>query len=282
MVGSTKHSRRNDVLCVVCSAWNPDTSAFCSRCRVPLDTSGSVDIERLRTVVEELSEQQRKDRTRSRLIRVGLVLAVVLAIVGWRTFDYLGTVRFMGPPALAISAAVLVVFNPAISPALAKEEPPVGGQPKPFKVPEVDMVFTSPPYFNREAYGEDEKQSYKKFPGYDQWKEGYLQPTLQTAVEYLRPGCYLIWNIADLLQGKEYLPLEEDSRQILRDLGMVTGSEAPGQYKQPDVLKMAMQSMPGQHRLNEDGTPKAKNFCKVNGQYLKYEPVFVYWKPLDP
>ena len=40
-------------------------------------------------------------------------------------------------PALAISAAALLVFNPAISPALAKEEPPVGGQPKPFKVPEV-------------------------------------------------------------------------------------------------------------------------------------------------
>ena len=104
MVGSAKYSRRNDVLCAVCSAWNPDTSAFCSRCRVPLDTSRSVDIERLRTVVEELSEQQRKDRTRSRLIRVGLVLAIVLAIAGWLTFDYLGTVRFMGPPALAISA----------------------------------------------------------------------------------------------------------------------------------------------------------------------------------
>lgn len=145
----------------------------------------------------------------------------------------------------------------------------------------IDMVFTSPPYFNREAYGEDEKQSYKKFPGYDQWKEGYLRPTLQTAVEYLRPGCYLIWNIADLLQGKEYLPLEEDSRQILRELGMVAGSEAPGEYKQPDVLKMAMQSMPGQHRLNEDGTPKAKNFCRINGQFLKYEPIFVWFKPLD-
>ncbi len=145
----------------------------------------------------------------------------------------------------------------------------------------VDLVFTSPPYFNREAYGEDERQSYKKFPGYEEWKEGYLRRTLQTAVEYLRPGCYLIWNIADLLQGKHYLPLEEDSRQILRELGMVTGSEAPGAYKQPDVLKMAMQSMPGQHRLNADGTPKAKNFCKINGQFYKYEPIFVYWKPLD-
>ncbi len=104
MIGSTNYSRPNDVLCTVCSAWNPDTSAFCSRCRAPLDSSGLADVERLRAVVEELSEQQKKDRTRSRLIRMGLVLAVVLAIVGWRTFDYLGTVRFMGGPASAISA----------------------------------------------------------------------------------------------------------------------------------------------------------------------------------
>lgn len=38
-------------------------------------------------------------------------------------------------PVLAISA--LLVFDPAMSLALAKEEPPVGGEPKPFKVPEV-------------------------------------------------------------------------------------------------------------------------------------------------
>ena len=45
------------------------------------------------------------------------------------------------------------------------------------------------------------------------------------------------------------------------------------------TLKMAMESMPGQNRLDENGIPKCKNFCKVNGKYLKYEPVFVFWKP---
>lgn len=143
-----------------------------------------------------------------------------------------------------------------------------------------DLVFTSPPYFNREAYGEDPKQSYKKFPQYESWREGYLRQTLKTCVEYLKPGSYLLWNIADLLHGKEYLPLQADSQAILESLGMVRGSQAPGVYKQPDVIKMAMQSMPGQNRLNEDGTPKVKNFAKVDGTYYKYEPVFVWYKPV--
>lgn len=123
-------------------------------------------------------------------------------------------------------------------------------------------------------------QSYKKFPQYELWREGYLRQTLQTCVEYLKPGSYLLWNIADLLHGKEYLPLQADSQAILESLGMVQGSQAPGEYKQPDVIKMAMQSMPGQNRLDENGIPKVKNFCRVNGQYLKYEPVHVWWKPL--
>ena len=42
---------------------------------------------------------------------------------------------------------------------------------------------------------------------------------------------------------------------------------------------MAMESMPGQNRLDENGIPKCKNYCKVNDRYLKYEPVFVFWKP---
>ena len=44
------------------------------------------------------------------------------------------------------------------------------------------------------------------------------------------------------------------------------------------TLKMALEGMPGQNRVGEDGKPKCKNFCQVNGKYLKYEPVFVFYK----
>jgi len=41
---------------------------------------------------------------------------------------------------------------------------------------------------------------------------------------------------------------------------------------------MAMEGMPGQNRVGEDGKPKCKNYCMVKGKYYKYEPVYVFRK----
>jgi len=80
----------------------------------------------------------------------------------------------------------------------------------------------------------------------------------------------LLWNIADAKFGADMLPLEKDSKDILESLGM--------QFK--GVVKMALAQMPGGNRIDSDtGLPKAKNFCKVNGMWLKYEPIFVFYKP---
>jgi hypothetical protein len=133
----------------------------------------------------------------------------------------------------------------------------------------LDIVFTSPPYFNREAYSEDENQSYKKFSSYDSWREGFLRPTLQTAYDWLAPERYLLWNIADLKVGSKYLPLEQDSIAIAKQLG----------FKFKETILMALKSMPGANRTTEDGTLTAKNFCKVDGRLLKFEPVHVFYKP---
>jgi hypothetical protein len=133
-----------------------------------------------------------------------------------------------------------------------------------------DLIFTSPPYFNREAYSEDENQSYKKYgSSYESWRDGFLRTTLETCVEWLRPGRYLLWNVADLLVSGKYLPIEQDSIDILESCGMIY------QY----TLKMALEGMPGQNRMGEDGKPTCKNFCQVDGKYMKFEPVFVFWKP---
>ena len=133
----------------------------------------------------------------------------------------------------------------------------------------LDLIFTSPPYFNREAYSEDENQSYKKYgSSYKSWRDGFLKKTLETCVEYLKPDRYLLWNISDIKIGKKYLPLEKDSIEILESLGMM--------YRY--TMKMALEGMPGQNRLDEDGKPKCKNFCKIDDKYLKYEPVFVFYK----
>lgn len=132
-----------------------------------------------------------------------------------------------------------------------------------------DLVFTSPPYFNRECYSEDENQSYKKFSSYDLWRDEFLRPTLKNAYDFLNHERYLLWNIADVKIGKKYLPLEVDSKQIAAELGFV--------YK--ETVLMALASMPGANRITEDNEATAKNFCKVGGRILKYEPIHVFWKP---
>ena len=127
----------------------------------------------------------------------------------------------------------------------------------------LDMVFTSPPYFDREQYSEDEEQSYKSYPEYDDWRDNFLKPTLTNAYESLRNDRYLLWNIADIKIGtNKFHPLEQDSIDILLSLG------ADYQGK----LKMLMTSMVG---VNQS---KVKNAVKVNGKYLKYEPIFVFYK----
>jgi hypothetical protein len=97
----------------------------------------------------------------------------------------------------------------------------------------------------------------------------FLKPTLNTCYEYLKPGGYLLWNIADVLTEGEYLPLEQDSIDCLLSLGM----------KQEIVLKMKLAGMPGSNRLDDNGIPKCKNYCKVNGVYHKCEPIYVFRKP---
>lgn len=155
----------------------------------------------------------------------------------------------------------------------------------------LDLVFTSPPYFNKEVYSADDEQSCHKFSNYEDWVNGFLRPTLSTAVEYLREDRYLIWNIADIVLDNKTMPLEEDSCRILKELGM--------EYVM--TLKMTLAQMPGGNRLNLVGEKKSlhaitgeeiveqifegstKNFCEIlnasgKRMMLKYEPLFVFRK----
>ena len=127
----------------------------------------------------------------------------------------------------------------------------------------LDLVFTSPPYFDREQYSNDETQSFKSYPEYDDWRDNFLKPTLENAFHSLRNDRYLLWNIADIKIGKDkFHPLEQDSIDILTNLGM----EYQGK------LKMLMTSMVGVDQSN------VKNSVVIEKKALKYEPIFVFYK----
>ena len=79
----------------------------------------------------------------------------------------------------------------------------------------LDLVFTSPPYFSKERYSYDKGQSFIKFPNYRDWLKGFLQPTIKTSYEYLKPNRYMILNVSDVKMGENnFIPLEQDTIEI--------------------------------------------------------------------
>lgn len=91
-----------------------------------------------------------------------------------------------------------------------------------FKLPKVDIAFTSPPYFGKEIYDESDdkdKQSRERYPTYIDWVKGFLRPMLKKAVACLRLHGTLAINIADVtLKGHRY-PLINKTIQIAESIG---------------------------------------------------------------
>ena len=79
----------------------------------------------------------------------------------------------------------------------------------------VDLILTSPPYFNLEQYSIDKEQSYNLYPSYEEWVNGYIRDTFQIGYDLLKKGGVLLLNIADTKE----LPLELDTLSVIEDIG---------------------------------------------------------------
>lgn len=113
--------------------------------------------------------------------------------------------------------------------------------PKDVTIPKegFDLVFTSPPYFDRETYSTDETQSKIKFNELSDWQENFLHNgLLVTAWANLRDGGYLALNIFDVKNNngsKEHVICEPMAKFIATLPGAeyvgVLGVQKPAQIK---------------------------------------------------
>lgn len=62
---------------------------------------------------------------------------------------------------------------------------------------QVDLIFTSPPYFNLEKYSGEATQSSVRYPTLSEWLEGFLFEALRRSARCLKPGGRLVLNVAD-------------------------------------------------------------------------------------
>ncbi len=62
----------------------------------------------------------------------------------------------------------------------------------------MDIVFTSPPYFNVERYSHDDTQSWVRYKDIDSWNELFLHKAIDNIWPTLKPGGLLMVNISDV------------------------------------------------------------------------------------
>ena len=112
------------------------------------------------------------------------------------------------------------------------------------------VVFSSPPYFNREKYSDDPSQSYLRYPTYEEWKEQFLGTVLRESFRLLENGGYLILNVANTGD----FAIATDADEICRR-----------HFGRPRVLRMLMASTP-----TSRATPWKSKY--------RWEPIYVYKK----
>ncbi len=74
---------------------------------------------------------------------------------------------------------------------------------------DIDIMFSSPPYFATERYAEgskyEEDQSWSRYNSYEEWRDGFYLPVMKKAFEKLSPGGWLMVNIMDpKVKGNRY------------------------------------------------------------------------------
>ena len=94
-----------------------------------------------------------------------------------------------------------------------------------YDVPDVDLVFTSPPYFDREVYSQSVAQSSRRYTHLSGWVKGFLLPVIEKAY---RASPVLALNIADIKSKKETVPLVSITIKAAERVG----------YKLVEVLTM--------------------------------------------
>ena len=126
-----------------------------------------------------------------------------------------------------------------------------------------DIAATSPPYFNTEMYSDDPSQSYKKFPTYARWCEGFLQATIDNTCDMLKSDGIFMMNIFEKVPN-----IKKIIQLFLANNGWYVFR----------TDKYLLKTMPGLMKDPETG----EKVVKSRGKYDNYEPVFVaaHWSRL--
>ena len=126
-----------------------------------------------------------------------------------------------------------------------------------FEPENIDLAFSSPPYFNLEKYSDEETQCMVRYRTLDEWFSGYVEPTMQNIYKGLNTDGIFATNIADYKTYGQKEPVEVVQRwiQTAQKMG----------FTYDGMIKMMLNTRPG---VGND---------KLEGRE-KYEGVYVFKK----
>jgi hypothetical protein len=89
-----------------------------------------------------------------------------------------------------------------------------------------DVAVTSPPYFRKERYSDEETQSWRRYATPEDWREGFLRPLLALQHRALKRGGTNVLNIADVkVESVGLVPLVDWALEDARELFDVVAIE---------------------------------------------------------
>lgn len=105
-----------------------------------------------------------------------------------------------------------------------------------YKPNDIDLAFSSPPYFNLEKYSDEETQCMVRYSTLDEWFSGYAEPTVENIYNSLNQDGIFATNIADYkTYGKKEYKVVDD---------WITLSERIG-FRHVGTIKMMLNTRPG-------------------------------------
>ena len=112
----------------------------------------------------------------------------------------------------------------------------------------IDLAFSSPPYFNLEKYSDEETQCMVRYSTLDEWFSGYAEPTIKNIYKSLNKDGIFATNIADYKTYGQKEPI-----QVVND--WITLSERIG-FKHVKTIKMMLNTRPGVGNNKIEGREK--------------------------
>lgn len=115
-----------------------------------------------------------------------------------------------------------------------------------------DFAFTSPPYFSKEIYADEETQSCHRYKTFEEWLNGFLAPMLRLQFLALSNGAFSVLNVADVTIGGKRYPLQSEAIKAAEAVGFT-------------------------HELTER-FELSKRFGKGQGEEVSFEPLLIFRK----